>query len=311
MRVIRSLLASALLCCATASPCLAAGDEAPSESAIKDARALAYQGQEAYEAGRYEQAVEAARAAQRLVAAPTLSLLEARSLRQLGRLLEARAQYRMAASPLPSHSSEAFHLARQAALAELLSLEDELPYLVLELRSSRGDTPRPQVTVDGARWSSESFGVWVAQDPGEHVVEAAFGARIERHVVRLAPRDRQRLLLGAPVDDGSKLRAPLAISAFGVSAIGLGAGIGFAVHGGNLRNELDASCPEGICPQSRADTLRNYRTVRDLSTAGYVVSAVGAATGVIVLALPTSKRRETGTPSLTVGAGALHLGGGF
>src|SRR5690606_3159365 len=140
MCVTRSLLVSALVWCVTSSPGLAvADDEAEVETSINAARALAYKGQEAYDAGRYAEAAEAAQAAQRLVSAPTLALLQARSLKQLDRFLEARAQYRIAAAPLPPHASEAFHLARQAAVGELLILEDEIPRLVLELRSPRSD----------------------------------------------------------------------------------------------------------------------------------------------------------------------------
>lgn len=313
MRVTRSFLVSTLAWCTILSPGLAAADEAPSETDIKAARALAYEGQEAYEAGRYAEAAEAARAAQRLVSAPTLALLEAQSLKQLGRYLAARTQYRIAAAPLPPHASEAFHLARQAAVGELLILEYELPRLVLELRSPRSDTEEPRVTVDGVRWPTTSFGVMVAQDPGEHVVEATFGERTERHLVQLAPRDKQRLIVGAPVHQvsGSKLRTPLAISAFTLSAVGLGSGLGFAVHAKNLRDELDATCPQAVCPPARAGTLRGYRIARDVSTVGYVVGAVGAATGVAILALTASGSKETGAPSLTLGAGQLSLGGRF
>lgn len=313
MRVIQSPLFSALVWCATASPCRAAVAEDPPETAVQTARALAYQGQEAYDTGRYAEAAEAARAAQKLVSAPTLALLEARALRKLGRFLAARTRYRIAASPLPSDASEAFHFARQAALSELLILENELPRFLIELRSPRSSAEEPHVTVDGAPFPVTSFGTWVAQDPGEHVVEASFGGRTERYVVRLIPRDSKRLLLGPPMDqaNGSKVRVPLAISAFGLSALGLGAGIGFAVHAEKLRDELDTSCPDSICPQVRSGTLKDYRTARDVSTAGYVASAVGAVAGVVVLALPGPGKRETEAPALTVGAGHLRLGGHF
>lgn len=314
MRVPRSYLLLILVWCATLSPCLAAVDEAQPQTAIETARALAYQGQEAYDAGRYTEAVEAAQAAQRLVSAPTLALLEARSLKQLGRFLAARTPYQIAAAPLPLDASEAFHLARQAAVRELSVLEDELPRIALELRTAQGVREEPRVTVDGKPWPTASFGIWVAQDPGEHVVEAAFGENIERHVVRLSPRDKQRVILGAPPVDqgnGSNVRTPLAISAFALSALGLGTGIGFAVHAENLRDDLEVACPEGICPRTHTDALSDYRTARGLSTAGYVAGAVGAATGVVVLALPASGARETGNPSLTVGVGRLNFGGRF
>jgi len=287
-------------------------DEANAPSAIGAARVLAYEGQEAYDAGRYEQAAEAAQAAQRLVPAPTLALLEARSLKKLDRWLEARTQYRIAAAPLARPASDAFQRARQAAVGELLMLEGELPRLSVQLRNPHVKLDEARVTVDGARWPSASLGIWVPQDPGEHVVEIEIGATRERQVVRLEPRARHRLLLGAPEGEsnGSSLRTPLAISAFALGAIGLGAGIGFGVQAENLRATLDSACPGGTCPAEQAGLLNDYRTARDVSTAGYVVGATGAvAGGIVLLALPSSGTKDGA--ALTLGPGRLDLAGMF
>ena len=259
-------------------------------SPVEAARSLAYQSQAAYDAGDYATAAATAEAAQRLVPAPTLALLEARSLQKLGRWLEARNQYRIAAAPVPSDAPVAFQRAQRAALVELQLLEIDLPRLAVQLRDRRASKPT-QVTVDGLVWPEASWGVWVPLDPGEHVIQVKWGEASEQHKVALKARDEEQLLLGAPSTDGvTQLRMPLALSAFGLGAVGLGAGIALAVHAAQLRGELDTVCPDGVCPPSEQGTLDDYRTARDFSTVGYVIGAVGAVAGTgILLALPSER----------------------
>jgi len=75
------LLSAALLCASSAS-----AEDAEMRTAARD---LATQGAQAFEAGEYAQASDFFRRAHELVPAPSIALLQARSLAKLGQLLEA------------------------------------------------------------------------------------------------------------------------------------------------------------------------------------------------------------------------------
>src|SRR5690606_7682221 len=80
--------------------------DAPSRDAAT--RALIHRARAAFDAGDYERALERATVAYGLVPAPTLALLEARALLRLGRWLEARNRYRIAARALPPNAPRAY-----------------------------------------------------------------------------------------------------------------------------------------------------------------------------------------------------------
>lgn len=281
-------------------------------SPIEAARSLAYQSQAAYDAGDYATAAATAEAAQRLVPAPTLALLEARSLHKLGRWLAARTQYRIAAAPVASSAPVAFQRAQRAALVELELLELELPRLAVQPRAGGDDQPT-QVTVDGLVWPRASWGVWVPLDPGEHLVHVKWKAGSEQHKVDLKPRAEEQVLLGAPANAGlEELRIPLALGAFGLGALGLGSGIAFGVHAANRRGELSPSCEAGVCSPTEQAALDESGTYRDLSTVGYVVGAVGAVAGTgILIAFPNGSGRSDGSLAVLASPTQLMLRGKF
>ena len=71
-------------------------------------------------------------------------------------------------------------------------------------------------------------------------------------------------------------------------------------------------CPEGACaPNSSGwEAAQSFRTLRTVSSVGYVVGVVGLAGGITLL-LTAPKARPARAMALEVGAGALRLEGSF
>ena len=283
--------------------------EVPS-TPVDAARALAYASQKAYDDGNYEEARAAASAAQRLVAAPTLALLEARALKKLGRYREAQTQYRWASAPLAPGASDAFHIAQASAQAELLTLEDEMPHVYLALRGTR--SADVEASLDGLDLPTAALAVWLPVDPGVHEIRVEVGGVSERHRVSLDPGDRERIWVGSGTPVAAfDPRVPVGVTALGVGAVALGAGIGFTIRANDLNRELELECPRDRCPPGVSNDLSEFHTMRDLATASYVLGAVGVVTGSVVLwALPRNEPDDA-TLAATWGPNRVALEGTF
>lgn len=105
----------------------------------------------------------------------------------------------------------------------------------------------------------------------------------------------------APVETSHPSYMP-AIVAFGVGAAGLATG---AVAGGlalSKRSSLDSVCTAAhACPLSEASDISSLKTTSTLSTVGFIVGGVGAATGALLLLLlrPSSAPEQGASGSLT------------
>src|SRR5262245_47169434 len=98
--------------------------------------------------------------------APTTAYWEARTLVRLGRLVEARERYRVAASwALDAQASEAFRASVSQASAELAALDRRIPVLVVDVERAVSAA----ITIDGRSVSGPGRH---RVDPGDHVVAA-------------------------------------------------------------------------------------------------------------------------------------------
>ncbi len=252
---------------------------------LEAARALAYESQAAYDAGNYETASAQAEAAQRLVPAPTLALLEARAAKKLGHYLAARNSYRVAAAPLPSGASEAFVRAQQVAQGELSLLEAETPQIIVLLPSSLATRRDLSLDIDGIAWPEQAFGVPLPHDPGRHVVRVR-GEGLERsYTVELVPRERRRVVVDEAPPPASP-RIPIAVAALSVGALGMGLGLG-----------LDAADPRGTSAGGAV---------------AYVVGGLGlAAGGLVLVAWPAETEHADPQVAVAFGPGRLGISGTF
>lgn len=289
-----------------------------SEADRAAARSLAADAKESFDKGDYATALDLYRRASELMPAPTLTVRQARCLVRLDRLIEAREMYvRTLRMPLDAKAPPPFRAALREAEAELTVLEKEIPRLRVAL-ARRGDDVR--IFIDDKPLPPALIGADAPVDPGEHTLKGTIDgvAVIPRHVIiaktqRIAvdlTTDEQppvKPVAAPPVETtppsetaaiGSESRSDeggipprtWAWVAFGVGTVGLGVGITSGLVATNEKSSLDEQCPNGRCPPSAESDLDSFRTMRTISTVGYIAGGVGIATGVVLLLVTPAKR---------------------
>jgi hypothetical protein len=95
-------------------------------------------------------------------------------------------------------------------------------------------------------------------------------------------------------------------AAFGVGAAGVLAGATFGVLAMNAAGDLESSCPGRVCPTAQQGALDDAKLWASLSTAGWVVGALGVAAGTtLVFARPSA------TTALVLSPAGAALRGAF
>ena len=137
------------------------------------ARDAANNGRAAFDAGKYEKAIDYLSRAEQLVHAPTHLLYIARAQTKLGRLVAAHESYlKINRETLAANAPKAFVSAQAAAEQEQDALDERLPSVTVTLQ---GATTAPDVTVqmDGGALPAAMIGIPLPADPGEHVFKAS------------------------------------------------------------------------------------------------------------------------------------------
>jgi hypothetical protein len=308
------------------------------DSTRNAARNLAEQGREAFDKTDYERSRDLFHRAYELVKAPTLALYEARSLAKLGRLVEAEEAYlRAIRTPLRADSPEAFRKAVHDAEAEELQLEPRVPKLVVVLTGPGAKAPELGVTLDGQRVKSALLGVEMPVDPGNHQLEAQVpGAAASRTPFTIAEREHKTVELrvdapasasvvaAAPAKTTADLRSPpepprsswqrpTAFAVGGLGVVGLGTGVITGLMATSHHTKAGEQCPNHACVAGSAgeDELNSFRTLRTVSTVGYVVGAVGLAAGVTLLLTAPSERPGRASVGVWMNASSAGLLGAF
>jgi tetratricopeptide (TPR) repeat protein len=262
------------------------------------ARDLATQGAQAFEAGQYAEASDFFRRAHELVAAPSIALLQARSLAKLGHLIEAIDIYEQTARlKLPADAPGAYLLAVESAHGEMEGVRKRLPRLKLTV-IGLGRDQAARVTIDDKLTPGALLGVERPIDPGTHrlVVRVSDEVRGTRAIsleegqsylveldVRKQPAANRTVMPAEPVNSGSSTQT-LAYVALGVGALGLGLGTYSGLVALHHRSELDSACQPG-CPQSSASELSGFRSNRTLSWVSYGVGVAALGSGIALLTL--------------------------
>jgi tetratricopeptide (TPR) repeat protein len=160
------------------------------------ARDAANNGRAAFDAGKYEKAIDYLSRAEQLVHSPTHLLFIARAQTKLGRLVAAHETYlKISRETLAANAPKAFVSAQAAAEQEQDALDDRLPSVTVTLQ---GATTAPDVTVqmDGTALPAAMIGIPLPTDPGEHVFKASGPTIISDPVtVRLAEAAKQTVTL--------------------------------------------------------------------------------------------------------------------
>ncbi|MEJ7729381.1 MAG: hypothetical protein WKG00_09200 [Polyangiaceae bacterium] len=286
----------------------------PDESTRNAARALAAEGDALLAGGDFSGAVDRFSRAWRLVPAPTIGVRWARALVAQDQLIAAEERYvATVRTPLGEDAPPPFHTAVQEATAELAALRPRIPRLTIVRAPGVG-----AVHLDGKDVPEPLLGVPRPVDPGAHEITAANASAVR---FELDDGDRKRIELAplvAGIDpDSAGGRRTAAWVAFGVGGAGLGVGLVAGAIALGKKGDLDDACGQDHgCPVANEGDLDGYRSAGVVSTVGFVVGGLGAATGaLILLTLPgeTGQRAGRARPSIGgwVGAGRAGLTGSF
>jgi hypothetical protein len=209
---------------------------------------MADEARQAFEAGRYADAVDLLKAAERLAHAPLHLIYQARMLSQLGRLVEAHDVYRrVAAEPFTSDAPAALQQARVSALQEYVAIERRIPRLAIVLVGESRDEVR--VTVDGKLVPKEERAYPVRVDPGAHEIAAEIaGAWAVRHRVVL-PEGRGTYAVRLVLPEAASQPAPSGSAHQGISGWMVASLVGLGLGG----TALTASVPLGILSMQDED----------------------------------------------------------
>lgn len=296
------------------------------------ARSLAAQGTAAFEAQKYAQALEHFERAAALVQAPTILLMQARTLVQLDRWVEGADKYASVqrwrdAHPTEIASNPTFAQTSDAATQELAQLMPRIPKLNVQVTTPRKDEAF-EVYVNDRRLLDALLGADVPVDPGPHTVEVrgADGKTIVRQI-SLSEGGREDVVIllddapPPPVVAPPPPAAPPPVRDTGVGSsretvgwVLFGTGAAAATFGTvtgivalGKKSELDEVCSPG-CPESHADTLDSYRMNRTMSYVGFAVGAAGIAGGAYLLLSGSEEKPALG---LAVQPNGARLWGTF
>jgi hypothetical protein len=278
------------------------------------ARSAAMSGIQAYEAGRFQEALDLCTRAEAILHAPPHLLYIARAQVKLGQLVRAHETYiKIGREQLAPDAPRAFKDAQAAAQTEEAALAPRVPTLKISV-----DPPssNPIVILDGAPVAPALIGLQRPIDPGEHRIEAKSGAsRAEPVTITVAESEAREVTLhvtggalagaaGAPSTEGGATgpasEAPPASDSassmrlgawigIGVGAAGVVVGTIFLVKNHSNRDDANALCPNGRCPKSQQDQINSLddsaSSAATLSLVAYGVGIVGLGAGAVLLYL--------------------------
>ena len=313
------------------------------------ARELAKQGLQAYDSGRYEEAVEKLSKAYEVVRVPTLAVNEARALAKLGRLVAASELY-LEATRIPSEKSwqSTQTQAQSDAENERSDLLLRIPRLKIIFKGAgAGDV---SVTIDGAAVPQALVDEEQLVDPGERHVEGTRGREVVKQTVTVRESDHAEVILqfgqasaatpplgsnvqnqprnsGQSVANASPLVAPpsgdqkrgsgqkvIGWTSLSLGGAGLVVGAVSGILASSKRSSLldsnTCSSDGRHCSPAQVSDVNAYNSLRTVSTVGFVAGGVLAATGVTLL-LTAPKQESQPRVGLWVSPNGATVFGGF
>ncbi len=335
MRRIQLRAASAFVCLAllSAVPAHAAGIDPANATAVQreQAQTRFLQGKAKFDKNDMANALEDFRASLEIVASPNARLYVARTLREMGRLVEAYAEFGRTAADAKEHEREdgRYGKAADAALAERAQIAPQIGFVQLKVTNTNASTT---VSVGGSAIQRAGWSDPVPVKPGEVEVEIVTPGSlpvrksITVHAGEKVPFDVDANAPGAggagpvviehpaPVDAhaGKHWMLPAAIAGGGVAVVGL---LMFAVGGvasNDTYNDLKNKCGTGPCPLSLAGEVSSGKTQQAIANTGAILGLIGLAAGAtffVLWALPTAKSAPSA--SLVVGPSSLGIAGVF
>ncbi len=301
-RLVHAFIVATVVCLGAPSPSHAqpaAAPAAPDDETRSRARALGEEGNELFEKGDFAGALDRYERAAKLVSVPTLGLKSARCLAKLHRFIEASERYlAVTRTVLPPDALDVHKEALPAAEKERNELLPRIPSVIVRIRGEAA----ADVSLDGKAYPAELVGVKGLVDPGKHRFEARHGLKRVVREIEVAEAAVVEVELdftkAEPLPDERRPRPSarpwldavhgVGLAALGLGVAGLAVGAGAAGATASSRSDLEGPCGEELrCPPSAWDDADSYNTLRVVSTAGWIAGGVLAATGIVLVSLPT------------------------
>jgi hypothetical protein len=291
-----------------------------SDSDKEAIRALSNEAVADFDAGRYDSAKEKFSRAYALAKVPRLAVWEARAAERLGRLVSAYELYRQAIrlDRTELWIGDVQEQAQRDAERELQALVPRLAKVTILIEGAERN--QVDVTLDGESVPSALLGVARFVDPGACEIIGVYRGETVRRTATIVEGGQARIVLtftatGAaassrPVTTPDQTKASEAKSGATTPAhfeseagdsqrtwgwIGLGVGAAGVLTGAitgvivaSKYGELKSDCPDRTCGEAEQSRLDTYRSMRTVSTVGFIVGGVGTAVGLtLVLTSPT------------------------
>jgi hypothetical protein len=276
------------------------------------ARALAQQGQEAFDRQDFAMAADRFQRARQLISAPTIELGLAWAQVGLGRLVAAQETYnRILREGVPAGAPPVFAKALADARAELTALEPRVPSVVIDVTGP----PSMRVSLDGIALSAAVIGVGRPVDPGTHTVrvEADGFAPAQASFTAVPHKSEHVTLTLVPAPPGSAPPPPARSNGAtqrNVGFVGIGIGAAGLALGGitgamamGKHSELARLCPGGHCTNQQA-AITNYHLLANVSTAGFVAGGALALAGIVIVVTAP----KATAPALAMSVAPTHVG---
>lgn len=332
----RTFVSSLILCSVlVGAPALAAGVDPANATPVQREQAQTHflKGKASFDKNDLPAALEEFRASLEIVASPNARLYVARTLREMGRLVEAYAEFGRTAAEAKEKEREdgRYGKAAEAALAERASIAPQIGFVQLNIKNA---TDATTVTVAGSPLVKGGWSDPVPVKPGEVEVEVVTpGVLPIRKTLKMAAGQKTPLDIDAgvggtgdasnpnqplkPVEEhpttnshaGKGWMLPVAIAGGGVGVVGFAIFIGAGVASQSTYNDLKKQCGTSPCPSSFAGEISSGKTQQAIANTGLVIGLLGLAVGgtFLTLWLLPSKSQSQASASLVIGPGSLGV----
>ncbi len=301
------------------------------------ARKVALDGISSLQAGDAAAASAKLEKAYRVLRVPSVGLWSARALARRGLLVEASERY-LETGRLPIQGDQRVQQnAQQEAAKELEELAPRIPSLLISVEGADGNL---EVSVDSRPIPPTLLGEERPTNPGTHTIIATWGgARLEERVTLAEREKRTAVLRFAPGTAGQQRtaaaepavtsspdaratgrhggRKTVAYVALAAGGLGIVVGGVFGAMALNERKQLDdqPDCQDGQCLLSAADEVSTLRTMRTVSTVGFIAGGALLATGAVLIFTWGDSEKRAAVPRRLLGLGvapsSLRLWGQF
>lgn len=313
--LLRPGIVALVLSFAVVSPAWAAGVDPAAATPVQreQAQALFAKGKKSYDEGKYAAALDDFRSSIEIVQSPNTRLYVARTLREMGRYVEAYAEFGRTAAEAKEHEHEdgRYGKAAQAAQAERAEVAKKLGFVRLAIAGASDDA---KLTVGGAEIVRAGWIEPIPVMPGSVDVVLTNGSgdpvKKSANVVAGQTIDVSVEAGGGsspppppppsgPVEGGGMpIWRPLWIGGFGLGVVGLTM---FAIAGAmsnGTYSDVKTACGSSPCPPSQAGLVSRGQREQTVANVGLVLGLIGVAAGATFLVLDlTSKKKASQDPA--------------